>query len=39
MLERHKLEYYSNEIYLGDSTRSRIRDTLLVQQIVGKIGR
>lgn len=39
MLERHKLEYYSSEIYLGDSTRSRIRDTLLVQQIVGKIGR
>lgn len=39
MLERHKFEYQSSEIYLGDSTRSRIRDTLLVQQIVGKIGR
>jgi hypothetical protein len=39
MLERHKIEYQSSEIYLGDSTRSRIRDTLLVQQITGKIGR
>jgi len=39
MLERHKIEYQSSEIYLGDSTRGRIRDTLLVQQIVGKIGR
>ena len=39
MLERHKIEYQSSEIYLGDSTRSRIKDTLLVQQIVGKIGR
>jgi hypothetical protein len=39
MLERHKIEYQSSEIYLGDSTRSRIRDTLLVQQIVGNIRR
>jgi len=39
MLERHKIEYQSSEIYLGDSTRSRIRDSLYVQQIVGKIGR
>lgn len=39
MLERHKLEYQSSEIYLGDSTRGRIRDNLLVQQVVGKISR
>lgn len=39
MLERHKLEYLSNEIYLGDATRSRIRDVLLIQQISGKIGK
>lgn len=39
MLERHKIEYQSSEIYLGDSTRSRIKDSLFVQQIVGKIGR
>jgi len=39
MLERHKIEYQSSEIYLGDSTRNRIRDVLLVQQIVGNIGR
>lgn len=39
MLERHKLEYQSSEIYLGDSTRSRLKDRLLVQQITGKISR
>ena len=39
MLERHKIEYQSSEIYLGDSTRSRIRDVLLVQQVAGKIGK
>jgi hypothetical protein len=39
MLERHKLEYLSTEIYLGDSVRSRMRDVLLLQQAVGKISR
>jgi len=39
MLERHKLQYLSNEIYLGDSLRSNIKDTLLIQQVVGKIKR
>jgi len=39
MLERHKLQYQSSEIYLGDSTRGRIKDTLLVQQVVGKISK
>lgn len=39
MLERHKIEYQSSEIYLGDSTRSRIRDVLLSQQVVGKISK
>lgn len=39
MLERHKMEYQSSEIYLGDSTRSRLKDRLLVQQITGKIGK
>lgn len=39
-LERHKMEYKSNEIYLGDSgLRSRLRDVLLSQQIVGSINR
>jgi len=37
MLERHKLEYLFNEIYLGESDRNRIRDVLLLQQIVGVI--
>lgn len=35
MLERHKLEYLFNEIYLGESDRNRIRDVLLVQQVTG----
>ena len=35
MLERPKHEYYSSEIYLGESDRSRIKDNLLLQQIVG----
>ena len=40
VLERHKMEYKSNEIYLGDSgLRSRLRDVLLSQQIVGNINR
>jgi len=39
MLERHKLQYLSNEIYLGDSLRSKIKDSLLIQQVVGNIRR
>jgi len=39
MLERHKIEYRSTEIYLGDSVRNRMRDVLLLQQAVGKISR
>jgi len=35
MLERHKHEYYSSEIYLGESDRNRIKDVLLLQQIAG----
>ena len=38
ILERHKMQYQSSEIYLGDA-RARIKDLLLVQQISGKIGR
>lgn len=36
MLERHKLEYFSQEIYLGDTER-RIVNNLLVQLIAGNI--
>jgi len=39
VLERNKLEYQSSEIYLGDATRSRMRDVLLLQQVSGKISR
>jgi hypothetical protein len=39
MLERHKHEYYSSEIYLGENDRNRIRDNLLLQQIAGVIRR
>jgi len=35
VLERHKLEYFGSEIYLGEEDRSRIRDVLLLQQITG----
>jgi hypothetical protein len=37
MLERHKLEYMSSEQYLAPSNRSRFRDVLLLQQIVGSV--
>jgi hypothetical protein len=37
MLERHKQEYYSSEIYLGEADRSRIKDVLLLQQIAGTL--
>ena len=37
MLERHKVEYKFSEIYLGDSNRSNINNSLLVQQIAGLI--
>jgi len=37
MLERNKLEYYSSEIYLGESDRNKIKDVLLLQQVVGNI--
>jgi hypothetical protein len=37
MLERHKLEYLSSEMYLGEADRHRIRDVLLLQQLAGTI--
>ena len=37
MLERHKIEYKSSEIYLGDSSRLRIRDNLANSQLNGNI--
>lgn len=37
MLERHKIEYKSSDIYLGDSNRQNIDRSLLVQQITGII--
>lgn len=37
VLERHKLEYYTNEQYLSESVRNRIKDVLLLQQIVGSV--
>lgn len=36
MLERHKLEYYSQQIYLGDTER-RVINNLLLQLIAGSI--
>jgi len=37
MLERHKLEYQSSEIYLGDSFRSRIKDFIVQKPVEGNI--
>jgi hypothetical protein len=37
MLERHKIEYKSSEIYLGDSLRSNLDTSLLLQLISGII--
>ena len=37
MLERHKLEYFGSEIYLGEPDRDRINDVILLQQFVGQI--
>ncbi len=37
MLERSKLEYLYSDMYLGEEDRSRIRDVLLLQQIIGTV--
>lgn len=35
MLERPKMEYYFSDIYLGDSNRHGLKDTILLQLITG----
>jgi hypothetical protein len=39
MLERPKMEYYFSDIYLGDSTRHALKDTILFQQFYASLGR
>lgn len=39
MLERHKLEYLSSDMYLSEDTRSRINDVLLLQLIEGSVNK
>jgi len=39
MLERAKLEYYYSDIYLGDSNRHGLKDTILLQLITGDFKR
>lgn len=39
MLERPKLEYQFSDIYLGDSYRHALKDTILFLQIVGNVAR
>ena len=39
MLERSKLEYYFQDIYLGDSNRNGLKDTILLQLFVGEFSR
>lgn len=37
MLERHKLEYFHNEMYLVEENRPKLRDALLLQLITGNL--
>jgi len=39
MLERPKLEYLFQDIYLGDSNRNGLKDTILLQLFVGEFSR
>lgn len=39
MLERPKMEYLFSDIYLGDSTRHALKDTILFQQFVAFLAR
>jgi hypothetical protein len=39
MLERAKQEYFSSEIYLGDSIRQRLDAVILLQQIAGSVSK
>ena len=39
MLERHKLEYLSSDMYLNEDSRNRINDVLLLQQIEGSVSK
>ncbi len=39
MLERPKMEYQYSDIYLGDSNRHGLKDTILLQLITGEIKR
>jgi hypothetical protein len=39
MLERPKMEYLYSDIYLGDSTRHALKDTILFQQFVASLAR
>lgn len=39
MLERAKMEYYYSDIYLGDSNRHGLKDTILLQLITGDFKR
>jgi len=37
MLERHKQQYYSSEIYLGENIRQNLDGVILLQQVVGTV--
>lgn len=37
MLERAKQEYFSSEIYLGESIRKNLNNAILLQQVVGTV--
>ena len=39
ILERPKVQYFSEDIYLGDNHRQSLRDTILLRIIAGSIGK
>jgi hypothetical protein len=39
MLERPKMEYYYADIYIGEDHRHSLKDTILLQQFIGMLGR
>jgi len=39
LLERPKVQYFSEDIYLGDNLRSSLKDTILLRIIAGTVGK
>jgi hypothetical protein len=39
MLERAKMEYHFTDIYMGENSRSGLKGTILLRQLVGDLKR